>query len=76
MMESRVTSDADLVAWVLSDDYQACERVARQIGRLQNAWYRSMSCLDKLQAARKREQLRATRETAAGARSSPAPVPR
>ena len=72
MMDSRVTSDADLVAWVLSDDYQACERVARQIGRLQNAWYRSMSCLDKLQAARKREQLRATRETAAEARKSAA----
>lgn len=76
MMESRVTSDADLTAWIFSDDYKQLERITRMQDRLERAWYRSMACLDKLQAARKREELRAARESAAEARQKAAEAKR
>lgn len=76
MMESRVTSDADLAAWIFSDDYKQLERITRIQDRLERAWYRSMACLDKLQAIRKREELRAAREAAAEARQRAAEAKR
>ena len=75
-MDSRVTSDADLAAWIFSDDYKQLERITRMQDRLERAWYRSMACLDKLQAARKREELRAARESAAEARQKAAEAKR
>jgi len=76
MTESRVTSDADLAAWIFSDDYKQLERITRMQDRLERAWYRSMACLEKLQAARKREELRAARESAAEARQKAAEAKR
>ena len=72
LLESLVQSDADLANCMTSGGFPELDRIARVIARAESAWYRSIACLDRLQSARRREELRQARASAAEARKAAA----